>query len=231
MSPPERLTALDASFLYLERPSMHMHVAAVAVLDPSTRPDGRLPFEEVRGLVASRLHLAPRLRQRVRMVPGNIGLPLWVDDPSFDPSFHVRRAALPAPGGARELADLVQRVLSRPLDRSKPLWELTVIEGLEDGHVATLMKVHHAMVDGVSGMSLAAVLYDLEPSGDRAREPMSWRPEPEPADEELLVAAVRDGLQHPVRGLGQAAQTIRRSPALAALGLGTVVSGLQSILG
>ena len=231
MSPPERLTALDASFLYLERPSMHMHVAAVAVLDPSTRPDGRLPFEEVRGLISSRLHLAPRLRQRVRMVPGNIGLPLWVDDPSFDLSFHVRRAALPSPGGTRELADQVQRVLSRPLDRSKPLWELYVIEGLEDGHVATVMKVHHAMVDGVSGTALAAVLYDLDAEPGPLPAPPAWSPETEPSTDEVVLDAIVDRLRHPVRGLVGAAETVWRAPALAALGMGTVVSGVQSILG
>jgi diacylglycerol O-acyltransferase len=231
MTTAERLTALDASFLYLERPAMHMHVAALAVLDPSTRPDGRLRFEEVREVIGSRLHVAPRLRQKVRMVPFNFGLPSWVDDPRFDLSFHVRRAALPAPGGERELADLVGRVLSRPLDRSKPLWELTVIEGLEDGHVATMMKVHHAMVDGVSGMSLAAAMYDLDPTGDRAAGSPPWRPRPEPTDEELLLAAVRDGLRHPLDGLGQAAQSIRRAPVVAALGVGSVVSGLQSIFG
>jgi WS/DGAT/MGAT family acyltransferase len=162
--PPERLTALDASFLYLERPSMHMHVAALSVFDPSSRPDGRLRYDDVARVIASRIHLAPRFRRKVVMVPGHLGLPVWVDDPRFDLEFHVRRSALPSPGGRRELTDAVQRVLSRPLDRTKPLWELYVIEGLEDSHVATLLKVHHAMIDGVSGMQLAAVLYDVDPN-------------------------------------------------------------------
>jgi diacylglycerol O-acyltransferase / wax synthase len=98
--PPERLTALDASFLYLERPAMHMHVAGLSVLDPSTRPDGRLRFEDVEAVFASRLHLAPRLRQKVKMVPFGLALPVWVDDASFDLDFHIRRAALPHPGGS-----------------------------------------------------------------------------------------------------------------------------------
>jgi diacylglycerol O-acyltransferase len=230
MGASERLTALDASFLYLERPAMHMHVAALAVLDPSTRPDRRLRFEDVRDTVASRLHVAPRLRQKVRIVPLNAGLPLWVDDAGFDLSFHLRRAALPSPGGARELADQVQRVLARPLDRSKPLWELYVIEGLEDGHVAVLMKVHHAMVDGVSGMSLAAALYDLEPAGSRIPEAPAWKPGPEPPADQVLRDAFLEGLKHPIRGVAEAAGAIRRSPALAALGVGSVLSGLRSIL-
>ena len=112
---------------------MHMHVAGLSVFDPSSRPDGRLRFEDVAGGIASRIHLAPRFRQKVLMVPGHLGLPVWVDDPHFDLEFHVRRSALPAPGGRRELTDAVQRVLSRPLDRTKPLWELYVIEGLEEG--------------------------------------------------------------------------------------------------
>ncbi|HKN80209.1 MAG TPA: wax ester/triacylglycerol synthase domain-containing protein, partial [Actinomycetota bacterium] len=156
----ERLTALDASFLYLERPAMHMHVAGLSVLDPSTRRDGRLRFEDVERVFASRLHLAPRLRQKVKMVPFGLALPVWVDDPAFDLDFHIRRAALPHPGGRVELGEQVQRILSRALDRSKPLWELYVIEGLEGGHVATLMKVHHAMIDGLSGMHLTAALFD-----------------------------------------------------------------------
>ena len=158
MAPPERLTSLDASFLYLERPAMHMHVAALSIFDPSTRPDGRLRFEDVEDVFASRIHLAPRFRRKVRTVPFNLGLPVWVDDPHFDLDFHLRRAAVPSPGGRRELTGSVQRILSRPLDRSKPLWELYVLEGLEDGHVATLLKVHHAMIDGLSGVQLAAAL-------------------------------------------------------------------------
>jgi diacylglycerol O-acyltransferase / wax synthase len=111
---PERLSALDASFLYLERPAMHMHVAGLSVFDPSSRPDGRLRSEDVAGVIASRIHLAPRFRQKVLMVPGHLGLPVWVDDPHFDLEFHVRRSALASPGGRREVTGAVQRVLSRP---------------------------------------------------------------------------------------------------------------------
>ncbi len=226
---PERLTALDASFLYLERPAMHMHVAGLAVLDPSTRPDGGLRFEDVAGVIASRLHLLPRFRQKVVSVPFDVALPLWVDDPEFDLDFHLRRTALPAPGGRRELADQVQRVLSRPLDRTKPLWELYVIEGLEDGHVATLMKVHHAMIDGLSGIHLAAAIYDLSPDPPAVPPPPAWQPEPQPSSRDLLEEAIRELATHPAQAFSAAVDNVRRSPALAALGVGTVMSGVRSI--
>ena len=228
---PERLTPLDASFLYLEQPSRHMHVAGLSVLDPSTRPDGRLRFEDVASAFSSRLHLAPRLRQKVRTVPFGLANPVWVDDPGFDLDFHLRRAAIPAPGGRRELTRYVQRVLSRPLDRSKPLWELYVIEGLEDGHVATLMKVHHAMIDGLSGMHLTAAMYDLSAEPPAAPPPPAWSPEPEPTDEELVLAAAGELATHPAQALASAFDAARRAPAMTALGLGTALSGVRSIFG
>jgi len=122
--PPTRLSGQDAAFLYLERPNMHMHVAGLSVLDPSTRPGGRVRAEDLAAVITSRLHLVPRFRQKVVFVPGSLARPVWMDDEDFDIEFHLRRAALPAPGGRRELADYVQRVHSRPLDRTKPLWEI-----------------------------------------------------------------------------------------------------------
>ncbi len=227
----ERMTPLDASFLYLERPPMHMHVAALSVFDPSTRPDRRLWFEDVRAQLAARIHLVPRLRQKVRMVPGNLALPVWVEDPRFDLDLHLARVALPAPGGRRELTDLVGRVLSRPLDRSRPLWELTFIEGLAEGHVATLLKVHHAMIDGISGVHLAAILWDLQPEPSPVPPAPPWRPEPEPSDLELLAGALREATVHPARGLAEALGAVRRQPALAALSVGSVLSGVRTFLG
>ncbi len=228
---PERMTALDASFLYLERPAMHMHVAGLSILDPSTCPDGHLRFEDIVSVIASRLHQVPRFRQEAVRVPFDLALPVWADDPAFDLDFHVRRSALPSPGGRRELADQVQRVLSRPLDRTKPLWELYVLEGLEGGHVATLLKVHHAMIDGLSGMHLAAAVYDLSPTPRRLPPAPAWVPEPEPSAQELLRDAVADLATHPFEGMRNAIESVRRSPALAALGLGSVLSGVQSIFG
>ena len=228
---PERLTALDASFFYLERPAMHMHVAAVSILDPSTRSDGRLRFDDVADVVRSRLDLVPRFRQRVERVPFDLGLPVWIDDATFDPDFHLRRAALPAPGGRRELADFVQRVLSRPLDRTKPLWELYVVEGLEDGHVAVLLKVHHAMVDGLSGMHVAAAIYDLTTDPPPAAKARPRVPEPEPSPRDLVRGAIDDLTTNPIEAIVALASNARRSPELAALGLGSIVSGVRSLFG
>jgi diacylglycerol O-acyltransferase len=230
MAPPERLTPLDASFLYLERPVMHMHVAALSVFDPSTRPGGRLRFEDVEAVMASRMHMLPRFRHKVRTVPLNLGLPVWVDDPHFDLDFHLRRAAVPSPGGRHELTEYVQRILSRPLDRTKPLWEMYVIEGLEDGHVATLLKVHHAMIDGISGMHLAAALWDLSAEAPPIPSASRWDPEPEPSPEDLVRGTWEEATTHPVRALTDAVEFARRQPAIAALNVGTVLSGVRAVL-
>lgn len=230
MAPPERLTPLDASFLYLERPAMHMHVAALSIFDPSTRPDGRLRFEDVREVFARRLHLAPRFRHKVRAVPFNLSLPVWVEDPHFDLDFHVRRAAVPSPGGHHEVTEYAGRILSRPLDRSRPLWELYVLEGLADGHVATLLKVHHAMIDGLAGVQLAAALWDLSPETPSTPPAPAWAPQPEPTSQDLLRDAVEVLTTHPVRALTDAVETARQQPALAALNVGSVLSGIRSIL-
>ena len=209
--PREPLSVLDSSFLYLERPNVHMHVAGVAILDPGTRPSGALALEDIASLVDARIHLVPRFRQKVVFPPFGVGRPMWVDDDDFDIHFHVRRAALPSPGGRRELADFVQRIHSRPLDRSKPLWEMYVIEGLEDGYEAILVKSHHAMIDGVSGIDIATVLVDFTPEPqDIRRQP--WTPEPEPTPREVLLASVRDQFMHPVRSLSEGLNRAVRAP-------------------
>jgi WS/DGAT/MGAT family acyltransferase len=209
---------------------MHMHVAGLSVLDPSTRSDGRLRFQDLADVITSRLHLVPRFRQKVVFVPGNVGRPLWVDDEDFDIDFHLRRAALPPPGGRRELADYVQRIHARPLDRLKPLWECYFIEGLEDGLVAVLSKVHHAMIDGVSGMDIATVLFDFSPD-PLPVEPKAWEPEPEPSRMDLLSTAVREQVMNPVGALFGATQSIVRAPVTAARGIGSVAAGVRDLLG
>src|SRR5687768_13239860 len=133
----QRLTGLDATFLYLETPNNHMHVASTAVFDPGTVPGG-YSFDKVRAVVEDRLHLLPPFRRRLVEIPFQLHHPLWIEDPDFDLDYHLRRAALPAPGGAAELAEFAADVLSRPLDRSRPLWEMYVIEGLENGLIATV---------------------------------------------------------------------------------------------
>jgi WS/DGAT/MGAT family acyltransferase len=159
----ERLGGLDAAFLYLETPSLHMHVSMAAVFDPRTVPGG-YSFDKVRDLVRARLVQAPIFRRRLVEVPLRLGHPYWVDDPAFDIDYHLRRAALPAPGGIDELAELVGDVCSRQLDRSKPLWEMTIVEGLAGGQIAIVSKIHHCTIDGVSGAELLGELFDLEPN-------------------------------------------------------------------
>src|SRR2546429_7979874 len=157
-----RLSGLDATFLYMETPNNHMHVASTAVFDPSTVPGG-YSFEGVRDLVENRLPLLPPFRWKLVEVPFGLHHPLWIEDPDFDLDFHVRRAALPAPGGEEELREFVQDVVSRPLDRNHPLWEMYVIEGLAGGKIASISKTHHSAIDGMSGVELTVNLLDLTP--------------------------------------------------------------------
>jgi diacylglycerol O-acyltransferase / wax synthase len=159
---PERLTGLDASFLYMETPTLHMHVAITAVFDPSTVPGG-YSFRRVRQLINDRIPLVPVFQRRLVEVPMRLGHPVWVDDPDFDIDNHLRRAALPSPGGMRELGDFAADVISRQLHRDRPLWEMWIVEGVEDGKIALVAKMHHSTVDGVSGAELLGVLFDLEP--------------------------------------------------------------------
>ena len=158
---PERLTGLDASFLYMETPTLHMHVAIVAVFDPATVPDG-YSFRRIRQRIVDRIPLLPVFQRRLVEVPLRLGHPVWVDDPEFDIDNHLRRAALPSPGGMRELADFAADVTSRQLHRDRPLWEMWVVEGLEDGKIALVAKMHHSTIDGVSGAELLGALFDLE---------------------------------------------------------------------
>ena len=146
----ERLSGLDASFLYLETPTHHMHVALTLVFDPSTVPGG-YSFERMKRSIAARIPYAPVFRRRLVEVPFRLGHPVWVDDPDFEIDYHVRLAAVPGPGGLHQLADLAGDIAGHQLDRSKPLWEMWVVEGLADGRIGVIAKMHHSTVDGVSG--------------------------------------------------------------------------------
>ena len=148
----ERLSPQDASFLHIEGDNAPMHIASVAIFEgpPPT-------LDEIKAMVAGKLPLVPRYRQKVRFVPLELGRPLWVDDPRFNLDYHVRYTALPAPGGDDQLRALVGRVMAQQLDRAKPLWEMWAVEGLADGHWALLSKTHHCMVDGVSGTGVDGV--------------------------------------------------------------------------
>src|SRR4051794_24952771 len=146
-----QLTSLDAQFLAVESARIYGHVAFLGIYDPSTAPDGRLGAPEVTRLLEERLHLLPPLTWRLKEGPLGLDLPYWVEDPDFDLDFHIRETALPSPGSDRQLADTVARLFGRPLDRGRPLWEFYVIHGLEGGRVGLLTKIHHAVVDGISG--------------------------------------------------------------------------------
>jgi diacylglycerol O-acyltransferase len=183
----QRLTGLDAGFLYMEAPSLHMHTLKVAVLDPAPGVD-ELPIEWVRGQIETRLHLLPPFRRRLMTVPFGFHHPVWVDDPDFDITYHVRRHRIAAPGGVAEMDDAIGEIASRPLDRARPLWELYVLEGRADGRIAVLVKIHHAAADGVAASQLLANVMGTdatapEPDGE------PFVPEPLPSRARLLSDA------------------------------------------
>src|SRR5947208_3972320 len=149
----ERLTGLDAGFLYMETPTQHMHTLKIAILDPATVPGG-YSFQGVKEVLAERLHLLPPFRRRLVEVPFNLHHPVWIEDPDFDLDYHVRRVGVPPPGGRHEMDEVISEIASWPLDRSRPLWEIWILEGLADGTVGFLAKVHHAVADGVAAAAL-----------------------------------------------------------------------------
>jgi diacylglycerol O-acyltransferase / wax synthase len=195
----EQLTGLDATFLYMETPSLHMHVSMAAIFDPSTVPGG-YSFIKVRDLVASRLEQAPIFRRRLVEVPFRLGHPYWIDDPTFDIDYHIRRGAVPAPGGVEELAQFVGDVCSRQLDRTKPLWEMYIVEGLRGDQIAVVTKIHHCTIDGVSGAELLSQIFDIEPSPPP--RPVSDTPaavdEHLPSDVRLLTHSLATRLTRPL---------------------------------
>ena len=235
----DRMSPLDASFLHVESDSNPMHIGSVAIFE------GPAPeYGEFADLVAGKLPLVPRYRQKVRFVPLGIGRPLWVDDPHFNLGYHLRHTALPPPGGDRELRNLVGRLMAQQLDRTKPLWEMWMVEGLQDGHWAIVSKVHHCMVDGVSGSDLLAVVLDSEREPSRPT-PDSWRPETEPSDARVVADAVGDlvispyeqfrALRSATRGwrqlAGLFADAARGAASMAGLVRPTVESSLNGPIG
>jgi diacylglycerol O-acyltransferase len=205
----ERLTRLDASFLYLEEPDTPMHVGGVLILET---PSGGV--DALAALVKARLSLVPRYRQRVAEVPGHLANPVWVDAADFDVAYHVRRSGLPRPGTETQLLDLVSRLTSRPLDRTRPLWEVYLVEGLSDGRVAVVTKTHPALVDGLSAIDIGQVLLDVEADAP-APEPTEWRPQRAPSGAELVWQAIDEYVRSPSAALetAQGAVTDVRSTA------------------
>ena len=226
---PDRLSPLDASFLYAEHRTAAMHVGAVMTFAPPE--DGPFDVAGFTELIGSRLGLVPRYRQKVREVPGRLGLPVWVDDPEFDLDFHVRHAAIAPPGTQEVLLELVGRVLGRRLDRSRPLWEVYVVEGLADGRTAVVTKTHHAMVDGLASMDIGAVLLDRTPQ-PRETPPDEWHPAREPSGLALAAGAVVDALRTPRAAFDTAGRAVAdlgstASSAVRTIG-GAVAAGWQA---
>ena len=215
-----QLTSLDAQFLALESSHQTGHVAGLAILDPSTTPTGDLTLEDVCRLMGERLPLLPPLRWRLVEVPFGLDYPYWLDDPEFDMDFHVRELALP-PGAADEkLSEQVARIVARPLDRSRPLWELYLIHGLENGHKAILTKIHHSVIDGLSGAEIMGVLYDLAPEGRELPEAESNGSDREPTELEMLTRGLLGLPRYPLRmlrSLPRALPNLDASPVFAAV--------------
>ena len=197
-----QLSSLDAQFLALETPRQSGHVGSVAILDPSTRPTGTLALSNIEELIAERLSLLPPLQWRIQEVPLGLDYPYWIDDRDFDLDFHVRELALAAPGADTQLAEQVARIVARPLDRSRPLWELYLISGLASGHVAMLTKIHHALVDGLSGAEIMGLLLDLAPTGRELPAPEDSRnDESAPGQLGMLARGLRGIPRYPLRAL------------------------------
>jgi diacylglycerol O-acyltransferase len=190
----DRLSALDASFLAQEGADSHMHIGAVSLFE------GPAPaYREFCNHIRGRLHLVPRYRQKLAVPPLETGRPLWVDDPSFNLDYHVRHTALPAPGSEEQLRNLAARIHSQQLDRNKPLWEVWLVQGLDDGRFALIFKTHHALVDGVSGVDLATVLFDLSPVPQPVpHEGEPWIPQPEPSAAQLAARGLLGVVRTPL---------------------------------
>ena len=217
----KRLSSQDASFLHLEDAVSHMHIGAVAILEGPPPPDDAL-VERVR----ANLPEVPRYRQKVHFVPLALGRPVWVDDPHFNLGYHLRRTALPEPGGDEQLRLLIGRVMSQQLDRHKPLWEMWMIEGLSERRWALITKVHHSMVDGVSAAELVSAILDEQREPELAA-PAGWCAEPQPPGAELVVRALAHRAVSPLEGLQSALDSPRRAAERA---VGTV-EGLLTLSG
>jgi diacylglycerol O-acyltransferase len=235
-----QLTSLDAQFLALETARQSGHVAGLGILDPSTRVGGTLVCADIKALMDERLPLLPPLRWRLVEVPFGLDYPYWIDDPDFDLDFHVRELALPSPGDDRQLAEQVARIVSRPLDRARPLWELYLVQGLESGYTAMLTKIHHALIDGLSGAEIMGLLLDLTPEGREL--PLTDTPLEDgraPGQLEMLGRGLLGVPRYPLRALRSAPRALPNVEELPATlgaipGAGTVgrVAGrLQRALG
>src|SRR6516165_1577625 len=213
----QQLTGLDASFLYMETGAQFGHVGSLTLYDTREAHEGSL-YKALRRSLPERLHLLPPFRRRIVEVPFGLDHPYWIEDPDFDLDFHLRHIAVPPPGTNEQLAELVSHLHAIPLDRSRPLWQLWVIEGLESGQVALYIKVHHCTIDGVSGVEMTATVLDRSREGSTlppAREP--WQPQPVPGDAEMFARGLGGMLLQPGKAVRFAVRTARDLPGVAAL--------------
>ena len=199
----ERLSPVDVSFLDQEKEGSHMHIGAVMIFEGPPPP-----YEDLRAHIESRLHLVPRYRQKLVYPRFQMGRPLWIDDPRFNLDYHVRHTALPSPGGVEQLRLLTGRIFSQRIDRSKPLWELWLVQGLERNRFALINKTHHALVDGVSGMDITTVLFDTSPTPTPVGAER-WTPSVEPSDAQLVAEGVKGLAALPARAARRAVGAAR----------------------
>jgi diacylglycerol O-acyltransferase / wax synthase len=217
----EQLSGQDASFVYLETPTTPMHIGSVGIYDPSTAPGGFVRFKDILRHVESRLDKARSFRQKLVRVPFDLDHPYWVEDANFDVEYHIRHMALPKPGDWRQLCIQVARLQARPMDLSRPLWEFNIIEGLDNipgippGSFALMAKVHHAAIDGMSGVELSAAVHDIEPKAVEENLKSDWKPESDPALGEMLFRTWLNSVKQPVQFAKTLANTI---PGVARLG-------------
>lgn len=228
----KQLTGLDASFLYMETPDVPMHIAGLGIYDQSTAPGGKLRFKDIMENVHRRILPLPTMTQSLMTVPLDLDHPYWVTDGSFDPEFHIRHIALPKPGDWRQLCILVSRLHARPLDRSRPLWELYIIEGLDnvegvpEGSFAMFSKMHHAAIDGTSSVELSVAMHDLSPEYHSSEAPVVINVDRRPSSAELILKSTANNLKKPFHFLGVARNTI---PGIARAAAGLSRGKLQRV--
>jgi diacylglycerol O-acyltransferase / wax synthase len=218
----DRLSSLDTSFLHLEDATTPMHVGSVMVFDA---PIGGFDYESLVTLISQRIAHVPRYRQRIKTVPGSLANPVWVDDTNFDMSYHVRRSALPRLGSDEQLEELVARIQPRPLDRSRPLWEVYLVEGLAEDRFAVITKTHHSLVDGISAVDIGNVLVDGNPTASEGVL-TTWRARPEPSSLELVVSALTEAARTP----SQVVETVQHGVSDVTRAVGKVASVASDVI-
>ncbi len=219
----DRLTAIDASFLTNEGSSSHMHIGGLLIFEgPPPR------YTDFVDHVRSRLHLVPRYRQKLAFPPAQSGRPFWIDDPDFNLEYHIRHSALPAPGSEEQLRNLVGRVFSQQLDRSKPLWELYLILGLEKNRFALIIKTHHSVIDGIAGIDIGTVLFDVKPVPEPIAPDREWVAHPSPSSAALAAKTARDLALAPAKATRRLASMARR-PATAVREISQAAEGVAEV--